>query len=88
MTRLQSTGVYGLVAAPIVPATGDGKPYGTRAGLLREENAGSSAGAIEIRAMRMVAAASIVCFMVVSATVDVAASFVGGQSPFRSVPTR
>jgi hypothetical protein len=90
MTKLQSTGVFGLVAAPIEPTSSAGYLCDKRGGLLHEEEARPSAGAIVLQAMRVVAAASIVCCLVLSATVAVAvaASFVGAYSPFQSVPTR
>ena len=81
MTRLQSTGVFGLIASPIMSASGDGQ-YGTRAGLLREDKPGPSADAVATRALRVVAAALIVCCIILGAALAIpgVATLVHAQS--------
>jgi|KBSMisStaDraftv2_1062788.scaffolds.fasta_scaffold3912560_1 hypothetical protein len=90
MTKLQSTGVLGLVAFPVLPASG--ADNSGRAGLLPEDDAVRPAGAIALQALRTVAAASVVCCLAIGAAVAVAvaasATLVAVQSPSRSGPTR
>jgi len=82
MIRLQSTGVFGLIASPIMPASGDDHSYGTRAGLLREDKPGPSADAVATRALRVVAAALIVCCIILGAALAIpgVATLVHAQS--------
>jgi hypothetical protein len=81
MIRLQSTGVFGLIASPIMPASGDDHSYGTRAGLLGEDDPGPSVD-VATRAKRLVAAASIVCCIILGAALAIpgVATLVHAQS--------
>jgi hypothetical protein len=90
MTKLQSTGVLGLVAAPIVTASGAiGELHPQRAGLGRDLDE-CPCGGVALRASRLVAAASIFCCLLLGATLAVttAASLVYAQSPIRCSAAR
>ena len=81
MTRLQSTGVFGLIAVPIVSASDDGKPHSTPTGLPREESQGA-AGAVATQAVRVVAVTSVICCLILGAALAIpgVATLVHAQS--------
>jgi len=82
MTRLQSTGVLGLIAAPIVLASANSPPYSTPVGLLQEADLDAANCALATRAVRVVAAASVICCLLLGAALAIpgVATLVHAQS--------